>query len=205
MLASQINPHFLYNTLETIRMKAMVNKQPEIAELVMMLAKTMRYNIQVTDQLVLLKAEIQMVEYYLKIQDYRFGDRITSRVEVEPDVDRNALIMPLIIQPFVENAFVHGLEEKDSDGKLVVRIKMQGEDIQIVIWDNGAGMDYFELGQLRKSMHEENADQTHIGVRNVNQRIRILYGEKYGVQVESQKGIGTKVTIRFPYRLSEDE
>lgn len=205
MLASQINPHFLYNTLETIRMKAMVNKQPEIAELVMMLAKTMRYHIQVTDQLVLLGAEIQMVEYYLKIQEYRFGDRITSRVEVEPDVDMNALIMPLVIQPFVENAFVHGLEEKDSDGKLVVRIKMQKEDIQIVVWDNGVGMDYFELGQLRKSMHEENADQTHIGVRNVNQRIRILYGERYGVQVESQKGIGTKVTIRFPYRLSEDD
>lgn len=204
MLASQINPHFLYNTLETIRMKAMVNHQPEIVELVKMLAKTMRYHIQVTEQLVALKAELQMVEYYLKIQEYRFGDRITSSVEVDPDVDRNALIMPLIIQPFVENAFVHGLEEKDKDGKITVHVSMSGEDIQIVIWDNGEGMDYFQLGKLRQSLHEENTDQSHIGVHNVNQRIKIFYGEDYGIQIESKRKLGTKVTLRLPYQLEED-
>lgn len=202
MLASQINPHFLYNTLETIRMKAMVNKQPEIAELVMMLAKTMRYNIQVTDQLVSLKAEIQMVEYYLKIQNYRFGDRITSKIHIEPEVDMEALVMPLIIQPFVENAFVHGLEEKDCDGRLNIYVKVVDQDLQIIVQDNGIGMDYFELGKLRKSINEENSDQTHIGIHNVNQRIRLLYGEEYGIQVESQKGVGTKVRIRFPYRFT---
>lgn len=205
MLASQINPHFLYNTLETIRMKAMVNKQPEIVELVMMLAKTMRYNIQVTDQLVTLKAELQMVEYYLKIQEYRFGDRIISKVEVDTDVNMDALVLPLIIQPFVENAFVHGLEEKDSDGRLDIHISMSGEDIQIQISDNGVGMDYFKLGELRKSLYEENADRTHIGIRNVNQRIQILYGRKYGIQIESKKELGTKVTISIPFRLNEDE
>lgn len=203
MLASQINPHFLYNTLETIRMKAMVNKQKEIAELVMMLAKTMRYNIQVTDQLVTLKAELQMVEYYLKIQNYRFGDRITSEIQVEPDMDMNALMMPLTIQPFVENAFIHGLEAKDSDGRLLIYVGMMGEDIRIEISDNGIGMDYYELGKLRKSLHEENSDQTHIGVHNVNQRIKILCGEEYGVQIESKEGSGTKVIITLPYPLEE--
>lgn len=107
MLASQINPHFLYNTLETIRMKAVVNHQPEIVELVKMLAKTMRYNIQVTDRLVTLKEELQMVGYYLKIQEYRFGDRIKSELIIDPEVDGKAYILPLTIQPFVENAFVH--------------------------------------------------------------------------------------------------
>ncbi len=203
MLASQINPHFLYNTLETIRMKAMVNKQPEIAELVMMLAKTMRYNIQVTDQLVTLKAELQMVEYYLKIQNYRFGDRITSEVKIAPGMDMNALIMPLTIQPFVENAFIHGLEEMDRDGRLLIYVEMQEEDIYIEISDNGVGMDYYELGRLRKSLNEESNDQTHIGVHNVNQRIKILYGEKYGVRIESKEGLGTKVIITVPYRLEE--
>lgn len=204
MLASQINPHFLYNTLETIRMKAMVNKQLEIAELVMMLAKTMRYNIQVTDQLVPLRAELQMVEYYLKIQEYRFGDRIVSKVDVDPDVDLNALVLPLIIQPFVENAFVHGLEEMDSGGRLDIHISMVGADILISIMDNGAGMDYFKLGELRKSLHEENMDRTHIGIHNVNQRIKILYGKEYGVQLHSGQTWGTKVTICIPYRLNED-
>ena len=204
MLASQINPHFLYNTLETIRMKAMVNKQPEIADLVKMLAKTMRYNIQVTDQLVNLKAELQMVEYYLKIQNYRFGDRITSEVIISPEIDRNALVMPLLIQPFVENAFIHGLEAKDRDGRLTVRVAMAEEDIEIEIIDNGVGMDYYELGRLRKSLHEENNDQTHIGVHNVNQRIKILYGENYGVRIESKKEEGTKVIITIPYQLEEE-
>lgn len=203
MLASQINPHFLYNTLETIRMKAMVNHQPEIVELVKMLAKTMRYNIQVTDRLVTLKEELQMVEYYLKIQEYRFGDRITSKLEIEPEVDLRARILPLTIQPFVENAFVHGLEEKDSDGLLQIRAYMESEDICIEIRDNGAGMDYYELGKLRRSLREEDSDQNHIGVHNVNQRIQFLYGEEYGIHIESRKKIGTKVTIRIPYQLME--
>lgn len=205
MLASQINPHFLYNTLETIRMKAMVNKQPEIAELVMMLAKTMRYNIHVSDQMVRLKDELQMVEYYLKIQEYRFGDRISSEMEVDAEVDRNALVMPLIIQPFVENAFVHGLEEKDRDGKLCIHVCMKEGDILIKIRDNGKGMDYYELGELRKSLHEETVDRTHIGIHNVNQRIKIKYGENYGIQIDSKEKYGTKVIIRVPYHLGEDE
>jgi two-component system sensor histidine kinase YesM len=205
MLASQINPHFLYNTLETIRMKAVVNHQPEIVELVKMLAKTMRYNIQVTDRLVTLKEELQMVEYYLKIQEYRFGDRITSSLEVDPVVDSQAQILPLTIQPFVENAFVHGLEEKDSDGKLGISVYMEGDDICIRIRDNGAGMDYYDLGALRKSLREEAPDQSHIGVRNVNQRIQLLYGEEYGVWVDSQKNMGTTVVIRIPYKISTGE
>jgi two-component system sensor histidine kinase YesM len=205
MLASQINPHFLYNTLETIRMKAVVNHQPEIVELVKMLAKTMRYNIQVTDRLVTLKEELQMVEYYLKIQEYRFGDRITSNLTVEPVVDSRARILPLTIQPFVENAFVHGLEGKDKDGRLEIRVYMEGDDLCICIRDNGAGMDYYELGALRKTLREEQADQSHIGMRNVNQRIKLLYGEKYGVEVDSQKNLGTTVIIRIPYRISDDE
>ena len=198
MLASQINPHFLYNTLETIRMKAMVNKQPEIVELVKMLAKIMRYNLQVSDRFVTLQSELQMVQYYLKIQNYRFGDRITSSVEVDDDVDLQTMVMPLIIQPFVENAFVHGLEAMDSDGILKVHVCMDGENICITVSDNGEGMDYYELGRLRKSIREEDPDRTHIGVHNVNQRIQIFYGEEYGIRVESRKGGGTKVTICFP-------
>lgn len=198
MLASQINPHFLYNTLETIRMKAVVNHQSEIEELVKMLAKLMRYNIQVTDQMVLLQSEIQLVEYYLKIQNYRFGDRITSQVIIDETVDMNTPVMPLMIQPFVENAFAHGLEEKDSDGRLIIHVKSEEDNIIIIVRDNGVGMDYYTLGQLKKSMREENSDQTHIGVHNVNQRLLIQYGEEYGVEIESSLNIGTKITIKIP-------
>lgn len=205
MLASQINPHFLYNTLETIRMKAVVNHQPEIVELVKMLAKTMRYNIQVTDRLVTLKEELQMVEYYLKIQEYRFGDRITSELTIDSDVDMKARILPLILQPFVENAFVHGLEEKACDARLVIHVYKKKDDIFIEIRDNGKGMDYYELGHLRKIMKDEQGDDNHIGVRNVNQRIRLLFGGEYGVEVDSEKNVGTKVVIHIPYQTEIDQ
>ena len=205
MLASQINPHFLYNTLETIRMMAVVNHQPEIVELVKMLAKTMRYNIQVTDRLVTLKEELQMVEYYLKIQEYRFGDRITSELTIDPDVDMKARILPLTLQPFVENAFVHGLEEKACDARLVIHVYKKKDDIFIEIRDNGKGMDYYELGHLRKIMKDEQGDDNHIGVRNVNQRIRLLFGGEYGVEVDSEKNVGTKVVIHIPYQTEIDQ
>lgn len=205
MLASQINPHFLYNTLETIRMKAVVNHQPEIVELVKMLAKTMRYNIQVTDRLVTLREELQMVEYYLKIQEYRFGDRITSELTIDSDVDMKARILPLTLQPFVENAFVHGLEEKACDARLVIHVYKKKDDIFIEIRDNGKGMDYYELGHLRKIMKDEQGDDNHIGVRNVNQRIRLLFGGEYGVEVDSEKNVGTKVVIHIPYQTEIDQ
>lgn len=205
MLASQINPHFLYNTLETIRMKAVVNHQPEIVELVKMLAKTMRYNIQVTDRLVTLKEELQMVEYYLKIQEYRFGDRITFELTIDSDVDMKARILPLTLQPFVENAFVHGLEEKACDARLVIHVYKKKDDIFIEIRDNGKGMDYYELGHLRKIMKDEQGDDNHIGVRNVNQRIRLLFGGEYGVEVDSEKNVGTKVVIHIPYQTEIDQ
>lgn len=205
MLASQINPHFLYNTLETIRMKAVVNHQPEIVELVKMLAKTMRYNIQVTDRLVTLKEELQMVEYYLKIQEYRFVDRITSELTIDSDVDMKARILPLTLQPFVENAFVHGLEEKACDARLVIHVYKKKDDIFIEIRDNGKGMDYYELGHLRKIMKDEQGDDNHIGVRNVNQRIRLLFGGEYGVEVDSEKNVGTKVVIHIPYQTEIDQ
>lgn len=205
MLASQINPHFLYNTLETIRMKAVVNHQPEIVELVKMLAKTMRYNIQVTDRLVTLKEELQMVEYYLKIQEYRFGDRITSELTIDSDVDMKARILPLTLQPFVENAFVHGLEEKACDARLVIHVYKKKDDIFIEIRDNGKGMDYYELGHLRKIMKDEQGNDNHIGVRNVNQRIRLLFGGEYGVEVDSEKNVGTKVVIHIPYQTEIDQ
>lgn len=205
MLASQINPHFLYNTLETIRMKAVVNKQPEIVELVKMLAKTMRYNIQVTDRLVTLRSELEMVGYYLKIQEYRFGDRIRSEITVDPEVDRETQMMPLIIQPFVENAFVHGLEEAGQGGLLHIHVTQEQDMLRIVVQDNGVGMDYYQLGELRKSLQEDDSSQSHIGMRNVDQRLKMFYGGKYGIFVESEKNSGTKIVIIFPIEASNDK
>lgn len=199
MLASQINPHFLYNTLETIRMKAIMNKQTEIAELVFMLAKIMRRNIQVGEQLVTLDSELKLVEYYLKIQRYRFSDRIQYEMIVNEDVNKEYMIMPLIIQPLVENAFVHGLESVEEDGKLTIRVSLENQAITIKVMDNGKGIAPERLAQIRHSLNDfETLDRTHIGVSNVNQRIKLQYGEKYGLNIESEEGNGTTVMLTIP-------
>lgn len=202
MLASQINPHFMYNTLETIRMKARVNNEPEIEELVKMLAKIMRRNIQVKDQMVTLKSEVELIENYLKIQEYRFGDRIQSEVIIDDGIDLQTKTMPLIIQPFVENAYVHGLEAMTDGGRLVIHISQNEKDIVITICDNGVGMNYYRLGKLRRALHRgENLDETHIGINNVNQRLKLQYGEEYGIRIKSEENKGTSVEIPIPRDL----
>lgn len=199
MLASQINPHFLYNTLETIRMKAKIDKEPEIEELVKMLAKIMRRNLRVGNQMVTLESEIELLENYLFIQNYRFGDRICSEVIVEETVDTQIPVIPLIIQPFVENAYMHGLESKEDGGLLQVYITQKQGSIIIEIRDNGVGIDYYKLSEIRRALRNgEGMKKGHIGISNVNQRLRFLYGEKYGVTIQSSLEKGTCVTICFP-------
>ncbi|BCJ95873.1 hypothetical protein acsn021_34420 [Anaerocolumna cellulosilytica] len=202
MLASQINPHFLYNTLETIRMKARCNKEYEIEELVKMLAKIMRRNIEVGDKLVTLKSELELVEYYLKIQKYRFTDKIKFNIELFCDISKYK-IMPLIIQPIVENAFVHGLEEKEATGEIYIYIEEQ-ENLMIHVIDNGLGIPEYKLEQLREDMN--NMDELHksnIGLSNVHQRIKLLYGEHYGLTITSKEQVGTSVSILLPKGITD--
>ncbi len=199
MLADQINPHFIYNTLETIRMKAKMNRQPEIEELVKMLAKIMRRNIQAGPQMVTLSSELELTENYLVIQKYRFGDRIISSMTVDERVDLDCMVLPLIMQPFVENAFVHGLEFVDGRGVLGIHIMQEEEEIHIMIEDNGVGIDNESLAKIQKDLREgASTDSRHVGINNVNQRIRIKYGSEYGVAMDSQVGKGTRIMLCFP-------
>lgn len=199
MLADQINPHFIYNTLETIRMKAKMNRQPEIEELVKMLAKIMRRNIQAGPQMVTLSSELELTENYLVIQKYRFGDRIISSMTVDERVDLDCMVLPLIMQPFVENAFVHGLEFVDGRGALGIHVMQEEEEIHIMIEDNGVGIDSESLAKIQKDLREgASTDSRHVGINNVNQRIRIKYGSEYGVAMDSQVGKGTRIMLCFP-------
>ncbi len=197
MLASQINPHFLYNTLETIRMKARCNGETEIEELVKMLAKIMRRNIQVGDKLVTLKSELELVDYYLKIQQYRFGERINYKIDIRCDIEFQK-IMPLIIQPVVENAFVHGLETKEGEGQ--IRIIVEKEDYLVIqVIDDGIGMSHKKLEEINENLSDfRKLNSSNIGLNNVNQRIKLLYGADYGIKVDSEENKGTKVTIVLP-------
>jgi two-component system, sensor histidine kinase YesM len=198
MLASQINPHFLYNTLETIRMKAHISGQKEIANTVKMLGKIMRRNIEVTQNLVSLQSEIDLMKGYLDIQKLRFGDRIDYSVQVFSDIE-NYEVLPLLLQPIVENAFVHGLEGKEGQGIIDIVIKEDEDLLVIDIIDNGLGIDEEKLNYVyRKINNLSEGTKKSIGLSNVNQRIKLCYGEGYGIKVSSQKGLGTKVSIYLP-------
>lgn len=198
MLASQINPHFLYNTLETIRMKAFCNDQIEIANIVKMLGKIMRRNLEVTDKIVSLKSEVELLQNYLSIQKIRFEDKIEYECNVYLDAEK-CEILPLLIQPIVENAFVHGLENKKEKGKIVINIYNNNNNSIIVVTDNGFGIPPDKLAQINNDFaSDDNKTRRSIGINNVNQRIKLFYGKEYGLNVESEVDKGTKVTILLP-------
>lgn len=197
MLASQINPHFLYNTLETIRMKARVNGQPEIEELTKMLAKLLRRNIQAGSQDVSLQTEVELVEYYLKIQQYRFGDRIQYQIIMEEGIE-SCKILPLVIQPIVENSIIHGLETKVGTGTIRIAVRRSRDGICISVEDDGKGMTAEQLTAVRQELDRGSLDQTHIGISNVHQRLKLKYGEQYGLTITSEERKGTFVELRIP-------
>ncbi|MCR4735668.1 MAG: histidine kinase [Treponema sp.] len=201
MLSSQINPHFLFNSLETIRMKALSSGDKEVATMLRILASLLRYNLSVEGKPVPLIKELDAIQNYLNIQHFRFGERVSYDIVTTCDV-QNIMILPLLIQPIVENSFLHGLENRVSGGFIYIFITNdvnEPDDILITVKDNGCGMDSDKIDSLMEKMNNpELHDESHsIGLTNVNSRIKLFYGEKYGLTIESEVGEGTSVIIRI--------
>lgn len=202
MLANQINPHFLYNTLETIRMKAFCNGEKEIADIVKKLGKIMRRNLEVSGKMVSLQSELELIENYLQIQSMRFEGMVKYELNIEASVRKDEYkILPLLLQPVVENAFVHGLEEKKEKGTIIIDILEKDECLIIKVKDDGVGIEPVKLEKINKklALAEENEGKS-IGMTNVNQRIKIHYGKQYGLNIETEFGKGTTVTLSLPIR-----
>ncbi|MGG7141977.1 cache domain-containing sensor histidine kinase [Clostridium nigeriense] len=203
MLASQINPHFLYNTLETIRMRAFCNGDRELADIVKKLGKIMRRNLEVTNEIVTLKSELDMISNYLEIQALRFKGKVEYdfRLEVDPE---DYLILPLLLQPIVENAFVHGLESSTKMGKIEVSIYDEVGYLIVEISDNGVGITQEKLDYINEKLRAYNdVNKKSIGISNVNERIKMFYGEEYGLYILSTLEVGTKVIILLPSKKGE--
>lgn len=217
MLASQINPHFLYNTLETIRMKAFTAGDKEVAGAIKLLGKTMRYVLENTGtERSTLAKELEHVEAYLQIQKLRFGDRFDAKVEIAEGIDTEQIVLlPLLLQPVVENSVVHGLEGKEAGGLIRIQIYRgygpshtdgdeemgagEEEFLFIDISDNGEGMDRESLETLVRDIQTKDTGRTHsIGLYNINQRLKLLYGEENGLTIDSAVGKGTRVRLKIP-------
>ena len=197
LLSSQINPHFLYNTLEMIRMKAFKNQDREVADIVKLLSKLMRKALERPQDQLPLSEDLTFIDMYLQIQKLRFGDRINY--DIKQETTQDYAILPLLIQPIVENAFVHGLERISGRGELTVLVKEFGEDLHIIVSDNGVGIPSDKLQQLQ-SMLEGYQESSRVGINNVQQRIKYFYGEEYGMTIESTEGKGTTVKVVIPQR-----
>ncbi|MCK9857645.1 histidine kinase [Paenibacillus sp. ATY16] len=199
-LKSQINPHFLANALESIQMKAIIAGQRDIADMVGLLGRLFRIHIQTGKDIVSLREELEHTRLYVKVQQMRFGDKISYSEKIEPGAE----MLPVLhfsLQPIVENAIVHGLERKSGQGSLEIAAFVSGQALHIEVADNGAGMTEEDFAKLRQRLNEAAEDtlgSTHIGVKNVQDRIRYYYGDGYGLAFESRPGEGTKVTLRFP-------
>lgn len=208
MLASQINPHFLYNTLEMIRMQAISQKNKTVADSIRLLARSMHYVLENTGTNdTTLESALEHVKTYLQIQKLRFGDRVNWNFYLDDDMDlKNYRILPLLIQPVVENAIVHGLEGVAEDGHISIILEKEKDELLITVRDNGDGMDEERLEQLRKNINKRKKDDSvSIGLYNINQRIKARYGAAYGMQIKSERFKGTSVTLVLPAMRSNEE
>ncbi len=206
-LQSQINPHFLYNTLEVIRSEALINRDPVAAQMAEALANYFRYNISLRSDVVSLGAELDNVNNYITIQKKRFGERVNYDVVYHSDRTeaRGAQIPKLSLQPLVENAIYHGIEVKAKGGLVLVHVTVTDQRVIITVADDGAGMKPETLEELNRHIREDipikKEDDKHGGIAlmNVNKRIRMMYGEEYGLSFSSVERVGTEAEITLPY------
>lgn len=206
-LQNQINPHFLYNTLEAIRGDAICAGMQSIAETTEALSIFFRYSITGVDKLVTLEEEIDNVENYFTIQHYRFGEKLQLKIQCPKEEEVFRMKLPkLTIQPFVENAIYHGLEKKVQGGTVKVKIDTTEKKLLIIVSDDGVGMAEEQAEQINSYLEkvavsyvgDERRRRGGIAMKNVNSRIKLLFGEMYGIQVYSEENIGTDVKIILP-------
>ncbi|WP_238653055.1 sensor histidine kinase [Paenibacillus piscarius] len=199
MMASQIHPHFLFNALESIRMNAHLKGEKEIANIVRQLGKLMRKNLEVGRERAPLKEEVEMIRSYLEIQKFRYEDRLEYEIAFDAGA-AEVMLPPLIIQPLVENSVVHGLENKEGTVHVSIAITLNGnKEVQVVVQDDGIGMTEERLAAIMEVITKtEEEEHGRIGLRNVQQRLTLYYGEAHGLRITSREGEGTQISFSVP-------
>lgn len=213
-LQNQINPHFLYNTLESIRSETMIAHLDSVADMTEALASFFRYTISKVENLVSVEEELQNCETYFRIQQYRFGERLALHIECDPQEQEEIYrcrLPKLTMQPILENSIIHGTELKIGAGHLTIHLERTGKRLLIRISDDGVGMDEATLAKLNRRLtqnlpafhQEEQSKGGGLALTNVNNRVRLLFGEEYGLHVFSLEGSGTDVELTLPAITSD--
>lgn len=204
-LQSQINPHFLYNTLESIRSVALTQHCTDIAQMSKALGLFFRYSISQKENIVTIQGEVDNIRNYCIIQNYRFDDKFVLEIQIEDENDDvlDCLIPKMTLQPLVENCIFHGLEPKPGAGKVTIRLMTTEDRVILMVSDNGIGMDENQIEKVRRSMetpraHEAEEQRNGIALYNVNEKLRLVFGSDFGLQIYSTPGLGTDVEIMIP-------
>lgn len=202
-LEAQINPHFLYNTLDTINWIAIDHDDYEVSNAIGSLASILRYTIDKSNAIVTVQQEMEWLKQYLFLQQTRLKNKFECEVEIDQEV-QNWRLHKQIIQPYVENSIIHGFEEKNDKCILRVMVKKKENQLVIIVWDNGKGMEPGLVNDMNKGVFPKSTSKNCIGVENSITRTKMYYGDRAQVKVESQLGQYTKIQITIP-RISEDD
>lgn len=200
MLKSQMNPHFLYNTLNTIKWMAIMKGEDSIVDCTTALGDLLQPLYRDNRTFWSLENEKNYIVSYGKIMNYRYGEKVSLRMDFG-EVLYDAKIPKFVLQPIVENAFLYGVSEKEENTIITITAWQEAEDLFLRISDNGEGLEEEKLTELRDSLHETQ-ETNHIGISNVHQRIQLLYGPSYGLEIDSIKELGFSVTMRLPFELT---
>ena len=206
-LQSQMNPHFLYNTLDTINWLAFKEKQTEICNLVAAISSLIRASISNKKSIITIEHELDYVKNYIYIQHIRYKDRFDTIYDIDESLLKQA-VPKLIIQPIVENAIIHGIENSKNKNLLYISVKRENECIVIIVKDTGIGMTDEKVSELLKEPLNAEGDEqkahTNLGLYAVHKRIQLMYGDLYGLTVHSQAGEGTTVTLHIPFTKKQE-
>ena len=198
-LQAQINPHFLFNTLNDIKWLASINRAGNVSQMIAALGKLLETTLGKNEELITLTEEISCIKSYILLAKMRYGDRFEVVYEIDPEL-LNCRIPYLLLQPLVENAIIHGFEDMESDGLIRIRGYRQQENLLIEVADNGKGIDSDRLKILLTMPNPQSGRFSNIGIKNVSERIVLYYGREYGLTVESKEGSGTSIRLLLPCR-----
>ena len=206
MLQSQINPHFLYNTLNSIKWMATIQNSPGIAEMTTSLSRLLKDISKGTTNLVSIKHELSLINDYFIIQQYRYGGAITLAIDIDDESLTSCQILKFTMQPIVENSIFHGIEPKGTTGTITIHIYQDtAQDIHIDITDDGIGMEpELAASLLEKESPAASSLFKEIGISNVHKRLQYEFGNKYGLSIVSEQGKYTTISILLPFRKSEE-
>jgi two-component system sensor histidine kinase YesM len=211
-LQAQIKPHFLYNTLDTIQWLARKNGAHDVTEVVDSLSRLFRIGLSRGSEMITLQDEFEHIRHYLKIQKTRYKDKLNDSIWMDPALE-HCYVIKLILQPIVENAIYHGIKERRGPGHIRITARREADVITIDIEDDGVGMTPEALQQLQRKLElertgslakKEQEGEGGYGLLNVQERIRLSFGEPYGIQLHSVPGQGTKVTVLHPIMTADE-